>query len=97
MIIKSDSPINYNINMLKSLDTSYFQSKGKWSYSSPVGTGEIIRPIGYELYATIRTYIIPDCPFEFNVFINEEMTDTEIQEEIRQFKELTDEYKYIVI
>lgn len=43
------------------------------------------------------TYIIPERPFEFSVFINEKMTDTEIQEEIRQFKELTDGYKYIVI
>lgn len=89
--------INYNIDMLKSLDTTYFQNKGKWQYSSPVHDGFKSRPIGYELFAKIKTYINPNRPFEFYVFINEKMTDQEIQEEIRQFKELTDGYKYIVI
>lgn len=90
-------PNNYNIEMLKSLDIAYFQNKSKWLYISPVGNNKKLRPLGYELYATIMTYIIPERPFEFSVFINEKMTDTEIQEEIRQFKELTDGYKYIVI
>lgn len=98
MIKISDLPVNdYNIELLKSLDIAYFQNKSKWLYGSPVGTGLVLRPMGYELYATIMTYIIPERPFEFSVFINEKMTDTEIQEEIRQFKELTDGYKYIVI
>lgn len=97
MIKISDLSDNYNIEMLKSLDIAYFQNKSKWSYGSPVGTGLDPRPMGYGLYATIMTYIIPESPFEFSVFINEKMTDTEIQEEIRQFKELTDGYKYIVI
>lgn len=98
MIKKSDLPVNnYNIELLKSLDSSYFQNKSKWLYGSPVSIGLDNRPMGYELYATIKTYIVPERPFEFSVFINEKMTDTEIQEEIRQFKELTDGYKYIVI
>lgn len=97
MLKITDLPVNdYNIELLKSLDSSYFQNKSKWLYVSPVGINEI-RPIGYELYATIKTYIIPERPFEFSIFINEKMTDTEIQEEIRQFKRLTDGYKYIVI
>ena len=98
MIRKSDLPVNdYNIELLKSLDTAYFQNKSKWLYDPPVGTGLVLRPIGYELYTTIRIYIMPEKPFDFDVVINEKMTDTEIQEEIRQFKELTDSYKYIVI
>lgn len=97
MIKISNLPDDYNIEMLKSLNTVYFQNKCKWLYISPVGNNKKLRPFGYELYATIRTYIIPERPFEFSVFINEKMTDTEIQEEIRQFKELTDGYKYIVI
>ena len=98
MVKRKELPVNdYNIELLKSLDDAYFQTKGKWLCGiSPVGINEI-RPTGYELYATIRTYIIPERPFEFSVFINEKMTDTEIQEEIRQFKELTDGYKYIII
>lgn len=98
MLKITDLPANdHNIELLKSLDSSYFQNKSKWSYCSPVGMGLVLRPMGYELYATIRTYIIPERPFEFSVFINEKMTNEEIQEEISQFKRLTDKYKYIVM
>lgn len=97
MIKISNLSDDYNIEMLKSLNSAYFQNKGKWLTDvSPVGNKEV-RSCGYELYAEIKTYIIPERPFEFSVSINEKMTDKEIQEEIRQFKELTDGYKYIVI
>lgn len=96
MIKLSDLPINdFNIEMLKSLNSAYFQNKGKWLYSSPVGINEV-RPNGYELYAEIKTYIIPERPFEFSVFINEKMTDKEIQEELKEFKRLTNGFKYTV-
>ena len=96
MIKISDLPVNdFNVEMLKSLNSAYFQNKGKWLYSSPVGIN-VVRPMGYELYAEIKTYIIPEKPFEFSVFINEKMTDEEIQEELENFKHLTDGFKYIV-
>ena len=87
----------HGIAMLKSLDEAYFQNKSKWDFSSPVGNGIILRPKGNEICARIRTYIIPEKPFEFYVFINEQMTDEEIQTELREFKELTDGYRYDVI
>ena len=98
MLKLTDLPVNnYNVDMLKSLDTAYFQNKSKWLYCSPVNSGKILRSLGYEICATIKVYIIPKRPFEFSIFINENMTDKEIQEEISEFKRLTDGYKYVVI
>lgn len=87
---------DFNIEMLKSLDIAYFQNKSKWLTDvSPVGNNEV-RPRGYELYAEIKTYIIPEKPFEFSVSINEKMTDKEIQDELENFEYLTNGFRYTV-
>ena len=92
----TDLPKNdYNIELLKSLNTSYFHGKGEFLYASPVGQNSL-REMGYELYANIKTYIVKDRPFEFSVFINEKMTDLEIQDALKEFKELTDGFMYTV-
>ena len=87
---------DFNIEMLKSLDIAYFQNKSTWLTDvSPVGNNEV-RPRGYELYAEIKTYIIPEKPFEFSVSINEKMTDKEIQDELENFEYLTNGFRYTV-
>lgn len=97
MINESDLPINdYNIIMLKSLNEAYFHNKGRFLYASPVGQA-YPRELGYELYAQIRVYIVPEHPFEFSVFINEKMTDAEIQEALGEFTDLTTGYDYDVL
>lgn len=97
MIKKSDLPVNdYNIDMLTSLDEAYFYNRGKFLYASPVWQS-YPRELGYELYAQIRVYIVPEHPFEFSVFINEKMTDAEIQEALREFTDLTTGYDYDVL
>lgn len=96
MIKISNLSDDYNIEMLKSLNSAYFQNKGKWLTDvSPVGNKEV-RSRGYELYAEIKTYIIPERPFEFSVSINEKMTDKEIQDELENFKYLTNNFRYTV-
>lgn len=96
MIKQSDLPVNdYNINMLTSLNEAYFHNRGQFLYASPVGT-HYPREMGYELYATIRVYIVPEHPFEFSVFINEKMTDAEIQDALGEFVDLTTGYEYDV-
>lgn len=97
MIKQSDLPVNdYNIDMLTSLNDAYFHNKGRFLYASPVGT-TYPRELGYELYVKIRVYYVPEHPFEFSVFINEKMTDDEIQDALREFLELTNGYEYDVL
>lgn len=101
MLNISDLPIHdCNIEMLKSLNDAYFHSKGRFLYVSPVGKGTTYsrpRELGYELYAQIRVYMVPEHPFEFSVFINEKMTDAEIQYALREFADLTTGYEYDVL
>ncbi len=97
MIRQSDLPVNdYNIGMLTSLNDAYFHNRGHFLYASPVGQA-YPRELGYELYAQIRVYIVPEHPFEFSVFINEKMTDAEIQDALREFTDLTTGYEYDVL
>lgn len=45
MLNKLVLPNTYDIDMLKSLNTAYFQNKGKWLYISPVGNNKKLRPL----------------------------------------------------
>ena len=87
---------NWSVIALLSLNDAYFHNKGRFLYASPVWQ-DYPRELGYELYAQIRVYIVTEHPFEFSVFINEKMTDAEIQDALREFTDLTTGYAYDVL
>lgn len=83
----------YNMLILKSLNTVYFQNRGKFIRGvSPACINEC-RPTGNELYVNIKVYY-PYKPITFSLFFNEHNTDKEIQDELKLLYHLTDNFKY---
>ena len=94
MVNERNLPINEQINKIKSINHKYFYGKGEWlSGFSPVSTGLQLRPCGYELYVNV-TVDLPHKPFKFSLFFNEHNTEQEIEDELKQLKHLTDNFKY---
>jgi hypothetical protein len=94
MVYEKNLPNNESINKIKSINYEYFYGKGEWlSGFSPVSIGLHLRPCGYELYVNV-TVDLPYKPFKFSLFFNEHNTEQEIEDELKQLKHLTDNFKY---
>ena len=95
MIKEKDLPNDYNINLLKSINDAYFQSKGNWERYSPV-CNIIARPTGYGINATI-IIDYSHHSYEHFIYFNEYDTDKEIQDKLSELTSLIDGYDYVVI
>lgn len=95
MINEKDLPNNYSIDLIKSINDAYFQSKGNWERYSPIGN-IIVRPIGYGINATI-IIDYPHHSYKHFIYFNEYDTDEEIQDKLSELASLIDGYDYIVI
>lgn len=94
MVKEKELPINEQIEKIKSINHKYFYGKGEWlSGVSPVSIGLQLRPCGYELYVNV-TVNLPYKPFKFSLFFNEYNTEQEIEDELKELKHLTDNFKY---
>lgn len=94
MVKENELPINEQIDRIKTINHKYFYGKGEWlSGSSPVSIGLQLRPCGYELYVNV-TVDLPYKPFKFSLFFNEHNTEQEIEDELKELKHLTADFKY---
>lgn len=96
MLDVTELPVNDpKIEKLKTFNKELLQNKGQWSLAYPGGHHDLSE-MGYELCATIKTFINPEQPFEFQFCINEKNTDEEMREILDGFHQLTDGFEYTV-